>query len=111
MVPWFSLALSGRAVQAWLRALAHQGCSAIAQAASAAKKLRYTFYPSSVRLSRSNRLVPTRASCRVTLTTFMRLSPCHDHIRIRKHAATLDRRGTDTRFTQDLDLPALVSES
>lgn len=88
MVPWFSHALSGRAVQAWLRALSDQGCSAIAQAASAAKKLLYsfsTFYPSSVRLSRSYRLVPTRGFCWVTLTTFMRLVPCHDHIRIRKH--------------------------
>lgn len=59
-------------------ALAHQGCSAIARAASAAKKLRYAFYPSSVHLSRSHRLVPMRAIFLVILTTIMRLLPCHD---------------------------------
>lgn len=39
---------------------AHQGCPAIVRAASAAKKLRYTFYSPSVHLSRSHRLVPIR---------------------------------------------------
>lgn len=81
MVPWFSFAQPVRPVQAWRDGKdgpRSPGCSAIARAASAAKKLRYAFYPSSVHLSRSHRLVPMRAILLVILTTIMHLSPCHD---------------------------------
>lgn len=115
MVPCFPFAQSGRAVQAWRGDKDGAGSPRMFRHRSggffAAKKLRYSFYPASVRLSRSHRLVPMRALCWVILTTFMPLSPCHDVFRTRKHAARLGRRGTHTRFTQDLDLPGLVPES